>query len=131
MPLPGEVQVTGGAQRAYGLAQLVNKVFAETRVRGAQPGHGGFRVEMSGPSGPSTADARRGMLYIRLVPVDGGEPIEMATADAQGAGVELRSHDHLRGDHAEDKVDRADYDALKAKVQQFFERQGIDVTIVD
>src|SRR5438552_2725603 len=44
---------TAGAARAFGVAQLVDKVFAETRVKGTSPGHVGFRAEMSGPSGPS------------------------------------------------------------------------------
>src|SRR5947209_19621721 len=109
---PVKVMPTAGAQRAFGLAQLVNKVFAETRGKGPSPGPAGFRVEMSGPSGPSTADARRAVQYIRLVPLDGPDgtgAIEIATSDPNSGAVELRSYDYLRSADQDPTVDRADY----------------------
>ena len=101
-----------------------------TRVKGTSPGHAGFRVEMSGPSGPSTADARRATQYIRLVPLDGAGTIEIATSDPNTGAVEIRAYDHLRSPDEDPTVDRDDYEALMAKVAQFFERQGIDTKVV-
>jgi hypothetical protein len=127
---PVKVLPTAGAQRAFGVAQLVNKVFAETRVKGTSPGHAGFKVEMSGPAGPSTADSMRALQYIRLVALDGAGAIEIATCDPNAGVVELRSFDHLRSVDGDTTVDRADYEALIAKVEQFFERQGIETKVV-
>jgi hypothetical protein len=127
---PVKVLPTAGAQRAFGIAQLVNKVFSETRVKGTSPGHAGFKVEMSGPAGPSTADAKRALQYIRLVALDGAGAAEIATCDPNAGAVELRSFDYLRSVDGDTTVDRADYEALMAKVEQFFERQGIETKVV-
>ena len=65
-----ETKPTAGAQRAMGLAELVNKVFAKERIPSSLEGHAGYRVEMAGPETLSTS-ARQGALdHLKLVPLD-------------------------------------------------------------
>ena len=61
---------TAGAQRALGLAQLVNKVFAKERIVSTIAGHAGYRVEMSPPEGMSTTSRKGAVDQLKLVPVD-------------------------------------------------------------
>jgi hypothetical protein len=135
-----ENKPTGGAQRAMGLAELVNKVFTRERIPSSLAGHAGYRVEMAGPDTLSTT-ARQGALdHLKLVPLDparigagegAGATLLIGTADPNLSQVELRTHDRLQQLHRERfngaalPIDVASYDALKKKIEDFFERQGI------
>jgi hypothetical protein len=138
-----ENKPTAGAQRAIGLAQLVNKVFAHERVASTLDGHAGYRVEMVGPEALSTS-ARQGALdQLKLVPVDAARAgtgegsratLLIGSADPSLSQVELRTFDRLAQLHSERyqgaslPLDAASYDALRGKIQRFFEDQGIAMT---
>jgi hypothetical protein len=133
-----ESKHTAGAQRALGLAQLVNKVFASERIPSTLAAHGGYRVEMSGPDALSTSERKGARDHLNLVPADpegttggGAAAILIATADPNLSQLELRSYDYLKQLHAERfkgealPIDAAAYAALRKKLEEFFERQGI------
>jgi hypothetical protein len=138
-----ETKPTAGAQRAMGLAELVNKVFAKERIPSSLEGHAGYRVEMAGPDTLSTS-ARQGALdHLKLVPLDpkrigvgagAGATLLIGTADPNLSQVDLRTHERLQQLHRERfdgaalPIDVASYDALKKKIEEFFERQGITTT---
>ena len=101
---------TAGAQRALGLAQLVNKVFAKERIVSTIAGHAGYRVEMSPPEGMSTTSRKGAVDQLKLVPVDpaatggsegGGATIIMGTADPNLSQVELRTYKDLGRLHSD------------------------------
>ncbi len=138
MPNPEEIKTTAGAQRAMGLAQLVNKVFAAERVKGNTEAHPGYRLEMSGPEGPSTTELKKVEDRLQLVPVEtknGEASLLIGSADPSMSSAELRSFDRLRAVHAKTSsdelpLDRADYERVLAKIEAFFDRQGVPVTVV-
>lgn len=124
---------TAGAMRAMGLAQLVNKVFASERVKSSVAGHPGFRVQMAGPEGPSTsaADLKDRLELLSLDKSARAAPIRIGSADPGMSHAELRGFERLRALHTgELGIDRADYERLLGKLEQFFDRQGVPVTIV-
>ena len=132
------IKQTAGAQRAMGLAVLVNKVFASERVKGTTPGHPGYRLEMSGPDGPSTTELKKVEDRLQLIPVGAAEGVGsllIGSADPAMSQAELLAFDRLRALHAKTSsgelpLDRADYERVLAKVEAFFDRQGVPVTIV-
>ena len=124
---------TAGAMRAMGLAQLVNKVFAGERVKSTITGHPGFRVQMAGPEGPSTsaADLKDRLELLSLDKSAAAAPIRIGSADPGMSHAELRGFERLRALHVgELGIDRTDYERLLGKLEQFFDRQGVPVTIV-
>ncbi|HEY2510238.1 MAG TPA: hypothetical protein VGI39_05260 [Polyangiaceae bacterium] len=128
---------TAGAVRAMGLAQLVNKVFASERVKATLAGHPGFRLQMAGPEGPSTsaAELKDRLDLVSLDKTGDPAPIRIGSADPGMSHAELRGFERLRALHAaapggELPLDRADYERLLAKLEQFFDRQGVPVTVV-
>jgi hypothetical protein len=128
---------TAGAQRAMGLAQLVNKVFAGDRVKASAAEHPGYRLEMVGPGVPSTSELTKVEDRLELIPVEAkdGEPrILIGTADPGMSNAELYGFERLRAARAkagggELPLDRSDYERLVAKVAAFFDRQGVPVTL--
>ncbi len=135
-----ESKHTAGAQRAIGLASLVNKVFSSERVASSLAGHAGYRIEMAGPEAFSTSERKGALDQLRLAPVDparvgaaegSGAAILIGTADPNLSQVELRTHERLAQLHAERfngaelPIDPAEYDAMIGKIEAFFERQGI------
>jgi hypothetical protein len=134
---PGTTKQTAGAQRAMGLATLVNKVFASERVKSSKPGHPGYRLEMRGPEGPSTSELRKVEDRLQLVPLStaqGEVSILIGSADPGMSQAELRGFDRLRVDHqrawSDDlPLDRADYERVLARIAAFFDQQGVPVTI--
>jgi hypothetical protein len=133
-------QPTAGAQRAMGLAELVNKVFAQERIPSSIAGHAGYRVAMAGPEALSTT-ARIGALdHLTLVPLDpkqvgtgegASATLLLGTADPHLNQLELRTYERLQELHGDRfkgaplPLDEASYDALRTKLVAFFERQGI------
>jgi hypothetical protein len=133
---------TAGAQRAFGLAQLVNKVFVNERIPSTLAGHPGYRVDMSGPEAMSTSAHKRAIHQLALIPAgeteakpgDGGSaPIVIGKADTNLSQLELRTYGDLQRLHRDAfhgeafPIESAPYEALRTKVQAFFERQGIDI----
>jgi hypothetical protein len=133
-------QPTAGAQRAMGLAGLVNKVFAQERIPSSLAGHAGYRLAMVGPEALSTSAQKGALDQLTLVPVDpkqvgaangASATILLGTADPNLSQLELRSYERLLEVHAERfkggvfPLDEASYDAVRAKLVAFFERQGI------
>jgi hypothetical protein len=139
------IKVTAGAQRALGLAEVVNKVFKTERVRSTAPGHEGYRLEMTAPKGPSTSEAAGAKDELRLIPVNpppsatpgASAPILIASADPNLSQVEVHSYEALAARHGRHFVgealplDPADYAALKKKVEAFFYQQGITTVEVN
>lgn len=131
---------TAGAQRAFGLAQLVNKVFVTERIPSILAAHAGYRVEMTGPDTMSTS-ARKGAVHqLSLVPADAaeGKPgdsgaavIVFGTADPNLSQLELRTYADLQKHHGERfhgetlPIESAAYDVIRKKVEAFFDCQGI------
>jgi hypothetical protein len=135
-----ESKHTAGAQRAMGLAELVNKVFAKERIPSTLEGHAGYRVEMAGPEALSTSERKGALDHLKLVPIDptlvgagegAGATLLIGTADPSLSQVELRTHERLQQLHKERfngatvPIDSEAYEALTTKIQEFFERQGI------
>ena len=133
-------QPTAGAQRAMGLAELVNKVFTKERIPSSLEGHAGYRVAMAGPDALSTTERKGALDHLKLVPLDpartgAGEganaTLLIGTADPNLSQLELRTYDRLQQLHGERfngaklPLEQAFYDALCKKLQEFFERQGI------
>jgi hypothetical protein len=132
---------TAGSQRALGLAELVNKVFANERIPSTLAAHAGYRVEMSGPETLSTAAPGGASHQLMLVPADaspakpgdgGAATIVIGMADANLTQLELRVYEDLEKRHAERfngdplPIDSASYDGLRKKIEQIMERQGIE-----
>jgi hypothetical protein len=135
-----ESKPTAGARRAMGLAELVNKVFAKERIPSSLEGHAGYRIEMAGPEALSTSERKGALDHLKLVPLDpecvgagegAGATLLIGTADPNLSQVELRTHERLRQLHGERfngatlPIEAVPYDALKQKIEDFFERQGI------
>jgi hypothetical protein len=133
-------QPTAGAQRAMGLAELVNKVFAKEHVPSSRPGHAGYRVAMAGPDALSTTERKGALDHLKLVPLDPAQvgsgagtdaTLLIGTADPNLSQLELRTFERLqqlheeRFDGAKLPLDEVAYDALQKKLAAFFERQGI------
>jgi hypothetical protein len=133
-------QPTAGAQRAMGLAELVNKVFTRERIPSSLEGHAGYRVAMAGPDALSTTERKGALDHLKLVPLDparvgAGEgtnaTLLIGTADPNLSQLELRTYDRLQQLHEERfkgaklPLDEASYEALRKKLEEFFERQGI------
>jgi hypothetical protein len=131
---------TGGSQRALGLAELVNKVFANERVPSTLAAHAGYRVEMSGPDSLSTSVPAGAFHRLKLVPADasqgkendpGAATIVIGTADPNLTELELRTYDDLAKRHADRfngetlPIDAAAYAALAKKIEATLERQGV------
>jgi hypothetical protein len=135
---PGVIKQTAGAQRAMGLAVLVNKVFVSERVKGSAASHPGYRLEMSGPDGPSTTELKKVEDRLQLVPMEtthGEVSILIGSADPGMSQADLYAFDRLRALHAKTSsdelpLDRADYERVLAKIEAFFDRQGVPVTII-
>ena len=131
---------TAGAQRAMGLAELVNKVFTKERIPSSLEGHAGYRVAMAGPEGLSTSERKGALDHLKLVPLDpartgtgdgANATLLIGTADPNLSQLELRTYERLQQLHGERfkgaklPLDQASYDALRTKLEAFFERQGI------
>jgi hypothetical protein len=132
---------TAGAQRAHGLAELVNKIFETERVPSSLAAHAGYRVEMSGPEVQSTTSSSGAQHHLRLVPADaanakpedgGAATIDIGTADVNLTQLELRTYEELGERHAARyqgeplPIERAAFEALKTKIEQSLEPQGIE-----
>jgi hypothetical protein len=133
-------QPTAGAQRALGLAELVNKVFAKEQIPSSREGHAGYRVAMVGPEARSTSERKGALDRLTLVPLDPARvgsgagadaTLLIGTADPNLSQLELRTFERLQQLHEERfdgamlPLDEASYDALQKKITEFFGRQGI------
>jgi hypothetical protein len=131
---------TAGSQRALGLAELVNKVFANERLPSTLAAHAGYRIEMSGPDSLSTSVPAGAFHRLKLVPADAAEgkendpgaaTIVIGTADPNLTELELRTYDDLSKRHADRfngdalPIDAAAYAALSTKIEATLEKQGV------
>ncbi|HEY3357228.1 MAG TPA: hypothetical protein VGQ83_28520 [Polyangia bacterium] len=125
-----EEKRTAFAMQALGFAELFALQVGSHRVEGPVS----FRVELAAPEGQSTLGGRQALQHIRLVP-DGGGPVTVpGWANSVEKTAELRTYEHVAALHAQRfhgaplPCDRAQYDALLARMEQFFREAGLAVT---
>jgi hypothetical protein len=125
-------QYTEIAAKAVDFAALFNTVF-----RDGLPGPVPYRIEITGPSGPSTDAGKQALQHIRLVPPDGGPAIVVGTAKEVDKSAEIRTHYYLSSVHAQRFKDAPfpigaqEYRELVERLQRFFDSQRFRVTMVD
>jgi hypothetical protein len=94
-----------------------------------------YVVELAAPEGPSTGGGKQGVLHIKLTPEVGGAVTVAGWANPFERTAELRSYDHIATAHAmrfhgqQIPLERAQYDALFARMHQFLAEQGLQVSV--
>ena len=117
------------AMQALGFAELFAIRVGSQKVEGPVT----FRVELAAPEGPSTGGGKQSMQHVRLVPDAGGPVIVPGWADPVAKRAELRTYEHLAALHSQRfkgaplPIDRAQYDALTARMDAFFREAGLAV----
>lgn len=110
------------AIQAINLADSFNAAFSAERVTG---GVHSYRVELSAPEGMSTAGGKQATQHVKLIPDDGGPTLVAGSANFVEQWAELRSWKQMKELHAQRfkgaplELDRAQYDALVAKMTRF------------
>jgi hypothetical protein len=126
-----EEKRTQFAMAAVGFADLFRAMIGAHKLPGPVP----YVVELAAPEGPSTGGGKQGVLHIKLTPEVGGAVTVAGWANPFERTAELRSYDHIATAHAmrfhgqQIPLDRAQYDALFARMHQFLAEQGLQVTV--
>lgn len=109
----------------------------DTAFRGGLGGPIPHRVELTRPSGPSTAGGKQVLQHIRLVPTAGGPSTVMGSVNGVEARVELRSYNYLAENHrrrfkgAHIPIDPHAYNAIVKAMETFFMVQRFNTHVVD
>ncbi len=126
-----EEKRTQFAMAALGFADLFRVTIGSHKLPGPVP----YVVELAAPEGQSTGGGRQGVLHIKLTPEVGGAVTVAGWANPFERTAELRTYDHLATAHAmrfhgqQIPLDRAQYDALFARMHQFLAEQGLQVSV--
>jgi hypothetical protein len=126
-----EEKRTAFAMQALGFAELFAIQVGSQKIAGPVS----FRVELAAPEGPSTLGGKQALQHLRLVPEGGGPVTVPGWANFVEKTAELRTYEHVAALHGQRfhgaalPVDRAQYDALLARMEQFFREAGLKVTI--
>ena len=126
-----EEKRTQFAMAALGFADLFKVQIGAYKLPGPVP----YVVELAAPEGPSTGGGKQGVQHIKLTPEVGGPVTVAGWANPFERTAELRSFDHLAAAHAmrfhgqQIPLDRAQYDALFARMHQFLAEQGLQVSV--
>jgi hypothetical protein len=127
-----EEKRTQFAMAALGFADLFKVQIGSRKLPGPVP----YVVDLAAPEGPSTGGGKQGVLHIKLAPEVGGVVTVAGWANPFERTAELRSYDHLATAHAmrfrgqQIPLDRAQYDALFARMHQFLTEQGLQVSVM-
>ena len=109
----------------------------DTAFRGGLAGPVPHRIELTRPSGPSTAGGKQILQHIRLVPSSGGPSTVMGSVNGVEARVELRSYNYLAENHrrrfkgAQIPIDANAYTAIVRAMETFFMVQRFQTLVVD
>jgi hypothetical protein len=126
-----EEKRTQFAMAALGFADLFKVAIGSHKLPGPVP----YVVELAAPEGPSTGGGKQGVLHIKLTPEVGGAVTVAGWANPFERTAELRSFDHIATAHAmrfhgqQIPLDRAQYDALFARMHKFLAEQGLQVSV--
>lgn len=127
-----EEKRTQFAMAALGFADLFKVMIGAHKLPGPVP----YVVELAAPEGLSTGGGKQGVLHIKLTPEVGGAVTVAGWANPFERTAELRTYDHLAQAHAmrfhgqQIPLDRAQYDALLARMHQFLAEQGLQVNVM-
>jgi hypothetical protein len=128
---PFQPKLTAVAGKAMDFATLFNTIF------GIDTSLPPYRIELTTPSGPSTAGGKLALQHIRLTPSTGGPAIVIGSANPATFGAEIRTFRHLAELHAQRfkgaqlPLDQERYRLFVARLQGFLISQGFRVVMVD
>ncbi len=140
MPPPGPPRRAAPPRAAMTMVASQALSFADmfdTAFRGGLQGPEPHRIELTRPSGGSTAGGKQILQHIRLVPLRGGPSTVMGSVNGVAATVELRSFEYIAENHrrrfkgAALPVDQPSYDRILRAMESFFSVQRFATTVLN